>query len=332
MNDYIITSSNNELSYYNERDNPVFGVELRLSQYNKAEFERVMTLLFSFDNIKKLAHIIIDDATQMNWNSYKELLELHERLQEYNPETKIFVRERFNNYPLTQALQAEKKAFFIASKIADRTKDPFEQALLLHDYTSAKIYNKSNDNSDDINFIGAMTTNSIVCMGYAKIFQKICKYLGIECEMISTQEYFKPIIHCLNILRLDSEKYNIHGHYICDPTWDSTLSCIGERSYLYSAYPIQDLVSTNARHYNFFSKNRDTTISTNGEYLSEKLCASTSPIIPLATFEKALKSLYPHPEIVDKNLDYTINEIAKQEVDAENCFYTEYCKNQEMTR
>ena len=331
MNDYIITSSDNGLSYYNERDDSVFGIELRLSQYNKAEFEKVMTLLFSFDNIKKLAHIIIDDASQMNWNSYIELLDLHEKIQEYNPETEIFVRERFHKYPLNQALQAEKKAFFIASKIAARTKDPFEQALLLHDYTSAKIYNKSYDNSDDINFIGAMTTNSIVCMGYAKIFQKIYKYLSIECEMICTQEYLKPIIHCLNILRLDSEKYNIHGHYICDPTWDSTLSCIGERSYLYSAYPIQDLVSPKARHHEFFCASKSK-IYTNGEYLSQPLCSSSSPIIPLSTFEQALKSIYPHPQIVDKNLAYTINEIAKKEVGAENCFYTEYSKNQEMTR
>ena len=40
MNDYIITSSDNGLSYYNERDDSVFGIELRLSQYNKVNLKK----------------------------------------------------------------------------------------------------------------------------------------------------------------------------------------------------------------------------------------------------------------------------------------------------
>jgi len=236
----------------------------------------------------------------------------------------LIIEENFCDYLFEQAYEAELKVFNLANKILQITSHPLEQLLLAHDYVSTKLYFKK-DSYDKhcTNFIGAMTTKSIVCMGYAKIMEKVCSYLGIDClryESVNSNYYMNGI-HSFNVVNLVDPHYNIDGYFLLDATWNSTLSRIGERSYLYFLYPLQDCRKKCSSYSRYFCHYAER-LTTNGEYISERLPADFSPVIDYSTIKEALNNVYKNKTHVEKALEYTINLAKERDPCGENCFST----------
>lgn len=57
---------------------------------------------------------------------------------------------------------------------------------------------------------GALTTGQTVCAGYAKLYELLCNYFGIDCIAVTSDS------HAWNLVR-----YGAHW-YIVDPTWDDS--------------------------------------------------------------------------------------------------------------
>ena len=69
-------------------------------------------------------------------------------------------------------------------------------------------------------------TGKIVCLGYNRILKEILRGLSknVKIDEFTTMcyegKYKSPEFHSRSIVRVDDNKYNVHGIYMLDPTWD----------------------------------------------------------------------------------------------------------------
>ena len=89
------------------------------------------------------------------------------------------------------------------------------------------MYQEDNDNKNNARHIPEIVMyGKIVCRGYATFYNQLLEELGIKTTPYSfdtTDENGKPSRHMRTIITIDDDKYNIHGIYACDPTWDSVM-------------------------------------------------------------------------------------------------------------
>lgn len=104
---------------------------------------------------------------------------------------------------------------------------PAEKVMFAFDIMKTFTYNESNvskiDSRDPHRII---ETGNIVCAGYANMLEQILKdiddikvgNLSVECYDSNGKHLGG---HARSIVELDDSKYNIHGMYVMDATWDS---------------------------------------------------------------------------------------------------------------
>ena len=216
---------------------------------------------------------------------------------------------RFATYRLTNFIKAYAKANRFLTSIEDKGLSPLEQYILIHDYVSNNLYSYDADTTpwgivDSRNLIGSMTTDSIVCVGYAQQMAYFCKRAGIQCEYVSSANVqdSKKDGHAYNVVHLKDKKYNIDSTYICDACWDRKVSNMDKtKSYMYAFLPIQDVQFDG--HENFFSQE-----------LKDKYGQVDSQVMDLKTIRKAVTNAYQKASLnldADANIKYTISQIKK---------------------
>ena len=103
-------------------------------------------------------------------------------------------------------------------------KQPWENALAIHDYLVNHITYILNENSEHYAY-DALITGQAVCSGYTECFQTFMDLLGIECMPISGTAGDEP--HIWNLLKLDDEWYHV------DVTWDDPINGDGTVEHTY---------------------------------------------------------------------------------------------------
>lgn len=104
--------------------------------------------------------------------------------------------------------------------ILDYNLSPCEKLMFAYDILKTFEYHEENekmDNKMSRDPSEIMKTGYIVCVGYSKLLEEILK--GIDPNLAVTT--FSIPEHRRNIVRIDDEKYNIHGVYCLDATWDN---------------------------------------------------------------------------------------------------------------
>ena len=99
--------------------------------------------------------------------------------------------------------------------------------ILMYAYDIMKTfrYKENEENKDESRYLhNIVMTDYIVCVGYAKFMEQILKEngvrvieTGVTCDL-GNGEYGG---HARNLVYLDDDKYDIHGIYAIDATWDS---------------------------------------------------------------------------------------------------------------
>lgn len=104
-------------------------------------------------------------------------------------------------------------------RITEKTKNartPFEKEVIIHDELCNRIvYDsefESSQESDIYSAFGALVYGHAVCEGYARAFKLLCKYIGIECILVTGDS--KGVGHMWNMVKLDDNWYHV------DVTWD----------------------------------------------------------------------------------------------------------------
>lgn len=100
-----------------------------------------------------------------------------------------------------------------------------EKVAYITDVLKTLEYAEDNKNTDNSRYIpNIIKTGKIVCAGYSEFAVQLFKELGINCvrQGLETKDSKGNIAaHARVIARIDDDKYNIHGIYVFDPTWDS---------------------------------------------------------------------------------------------------------------
>lgn len=97
---------------------------------------------------------------------------------------------------------------------------PFETLIFAYDILKTFPYQEAED-LDDSRFVpNIIRTGNIVCVGYSKLLEMIINELGIKSVPISIPGSNGKNGHQRVMVRLDDDKYDIHGLFAVDATWD----------------------------------------------------------------------------------------------------------------
>lgn len=102
---------------------------------------------------------------------------------------------------------------------------PFEIAIFAYDIVKTFKYREGTEESDARFIPNIINTGNIVCVGFSKLFEAILKEFGIRTIDLN----IPPLKgekdgHRRTAIRLDDDKYNIHGIFAVDVTWDREIT------------------------------------------------------------------------------------------------------------
>lgn len=102
---------------------------------------------------------------------------------------------------------------------------PIEQTTYVFDILKTMRYQENKkDKSHSRNIHTIVAEGNIVCAGYSEFAKQLLNEIGIKCVGVSVvclDEDSNDAGHERNFVRIDDDKYNIHGLYALDITWDS---------------------------------------------------------------------------------------------------------------
>lgn len=151
---------------------------------------------------------------------------------------KLIVHTDLYNYSYEDYLEEEKKLEALVAHIKNSNLSPFEKYLAVYNIVkNYKEYKENNDNKDESRCLRYILDNEyMVCVGYSKLLVELLDKVGIDAYEIGVdvdRSYVKGFTieeipvdlrgHSRVVVSMDDDKYNIHGLYISDPTWDNNL-------------------------------------------------------------------------------------------------------------
>ncbi len=181
----------------------------------------------------------IDDSVEIeslkSFAKECEELEAALRLSFYNKndEYSDYIDSDINQYFIAKKKVndfAEKvKNFSIKENGEDKQLSVFEKFMLVYRFVSNRKYNRS-DNFMDLdmrNWVGVLTTDKIICSGYASLLRCLCNRIfsddELKCFYQSVKvknKYGKFFNHANNIIYIKDDKYGINGMFYCDSCFD----------------------------------------------------------------------------------------------------------------
>ena len=110
------------------------------------------------------------------------------------------------------------------ARVDGKELSPFEKFMFAYRIVTHFSYNEE-ERQDSYELsrsvVGVLNSDKLVCVGYADLLSHLCKRIGIECYQQDVACDGRHVDHCNCCVRIDDDKYNIHGIYYSDPCWDS---------------------------------------------------------------------------------------------------------------
>lgn len=152
---------------------------------------------------------------------------------------------------LKELIDLRSSIMWFRSLIDDTDLSPCEKLLYAYDIVKTFKYKLSENDKTDYTVSRAPhmilnpNNNNIVCSGYATLLDEITNFIdkGLKTTYsgVDIKEDTKTSVHMRNVVKIDDEKYDIHGLFVMDPTWDSEKTDKEELAFLGSAYTSLDL-------------------------------------------------------------------------------------------
>ena len=185
-----------------------------------------------------------EDHVQMNFKdeSIDKLKEINEFLKFNNQEELKFIEDLTDSnlvWPLEDVIESHNYINMVINRIKQRDFSPLETICYLHIFTTQNFrYQEVRETLIPRSIVGIINYDAIVCVGYSRFIKAVIDKLnmnGLRCDNFSTvmkesvekkndmlSEYLSINTgHMQNLIYIDDEKYNVHGRYIEDATWDS---------------------------------------------------------------------------------------------------------------
>lgn len=149
----------------------------------------------------------------------------------------LVIRNDFYDYPINQYLEEEKKLEDLVKDIKISNLSPLEKFIAVYNivknYKPYKENEKELDKSRALRYI--LDNEYMVCVGYAKLLTELLDKVGIDATLLSVEvdtsyddgftldeKIVEATGHKRAIVSIDDNKYNLHGLFISDPTWDNS--------------------------------------------------------------------------------------------------------------
>ena len=130
-----------------------------------------------------------------------------------------------HNCTVEEFLAMRQTLDFFNDLVQANSLSPTEILMYAYDIMKTFRYKENKEDKDKSRYLhNIVMTDYIVCVGYAKFMEQILKEnnikaiaVGVTCDL-GNGEYGG---HERNLVYLDDDKYDIHGIYAIDATWDS---------------------------------------------------------------------------------------------------------------
>ena len=216
----------------------VLCVDIRRKRLDDEFLEQVKILVkkrkgnisfkFTFDGI---------NTSQVNMQKLKEL---NEYLLSCN--CNMFLKEWDGEleYSLASVIKAQEEINRVLPRIKNSAASPLEKFLMIYDYATEKLYKAEDPDQNHMisrSLISVLSQDRIVCTGYAEIMDYMCKECGIICD--KNILYFAGAPHADNTIVIHDDKYNVHGVFYSNVTFDNK-KVTGEKRINFALIPLQN--------------------------------------------------------------------------------------------
>lgn len=162
---------------------------------------------------------------------------------------KVFFYDKYNEgkeMTLKELIEMYNKLLTLIKDVKDKNYSPAEKLFYAYNIVKSRIYKKEEKHEDETisrNLAEILKCKKIVCEGFANFLLGLCEVLEIPTEkIIWIHKSKRKAGHDTVAVYLNDEKYNIHGIFAIDPTWDSKQN---EKDTTYKQYIRHFLVPMN---------------------------------------------------------------------------------------
>lgn len=214
---------------------PNTKIELRFP-YTKKQDE-----LSNFYMIKHILEILSthNNSYQITFEvDNRSLLKESKALSNIPSNVTLFIKSDLNTYDISTFTEEESKLDKLVAPIIEANLTPLERYLAVYDIVKKfKKYKENPNNTNDSRYLKYILDNEyIVCVGFSKLLTDLLRRVNIPVSDLSVgvdtsydknkkmdDTPLKITGHARNLIKIDDDKYNIHGIYIADSTWDNVL-------------------------------------------------------------------------------------------------------------
>ena len=249
---YFQDDSNFEIRGYN----PISHLNDELA----SEDEHYRTIFETLDKIDKLGkklHFIITVNNRSIFNKY---------LSKYNFDNiKLRIDNDYYEYSYQEYIDEEEILESFVIDVKNSNLSPIEKYFAVYNFVkNYKQYRESYDDLNQARYIRYILQNDyMVCVGYSKLLVNLLDKVGIKANNLSVKvdtsydngfDQDNPSEIPVNldhhqrvVVQIEDDKYNVHGLFMADPTWDNEV----EENYLNHALLPFDSMLTSKRMFAF---------------------------------------------------------------------------------
>ena len=201
------------------------NLEFKFEEYNKEIMELIYSCIQKYLAVGYIPKIKVDfNGFEFKVSDFDSLIDLEDFSKKQGLE--IGFVEDSVEYSLDDTISAFIKCKSFAEYIKSVNASPFEKYLMIYRYITSFVYKENREDPKSARrIISIMNSTDIVCVGYSKLLEYLCKEAGIFCETQKLDVMHTNInrigAHQNNIVYLKDEKYGIDGFYYVDSCWDS---------------------------------------------------------------------------------------------------------------
>lgn len=280
------------------------------------------------------------DHVQMNFKdeSVEKLKEINEFLKFNNQEELKFIEDLLDSnlvWPLEDVIESHNYISMVINRIKQRDFSPLETICYLHIFTTQNFkYQEVRETLIPRSIVGIINYDAIVCVGYSRFVKAIIDKLsinGLRSDNFTTvlkesdkqgnellSEYLSINTgHMQNLIYIDDDKYNVHGRYIEDATWDSLNDKYPKgKGFANFMFPVIDLTHVEGVKFEQYNDSIDEMLAmiNMDVYTPQRLRVieeniDYSKAIPYETIHECLKNVYRKILKIDdeEQLEKTVN-------------------------
>lgn len=218
------------------------------------DLKKISQLALCLDDVGKKVTIKIPLTKRSLFSKYFEDLNLKN--------VDLIIRNDNYEYSYFEYLKEEAQLNNMVKDIKESNLSPLEKYFAVYNIVkNFKPYKENIEEKESSRYLRYILNNEyMVCVGYARLLETLLDKVGISANEfgvmidVSYDDGFtledksvQEVGHSRVIVSIDDDKYNIHGLYMSDPTWDNYL----DNNYLNHALMPFDKMNTSRRMFKF---------------------------------------------------------------------------------